>query len=128
MIERMSGSFSWSAESVVTMIWTSLRMPFGKSGRSGRSVRRAVRMPAVLGRPSRRKKPPGILPAAYSRSSKSMVRGKKSMPSRGSALMHGGDQDYRVAVADRYRSVRETGHLAGFERHWAAANLKFKCF
>ena len=69
MIERMSGSFSWSADSVVTVIWTSFRMPLGKSGRSGRSVRRAVRMPAVLGRPSRRNQPPGIFPAAYNRSS-----------------------------------------------------------
>ena len=83
MIERMSGSFSRSTESVVTTHCTSLRMPFGKSGRRGRSVSRAARMPAVLGRPSRRNQPPGILPAAYSRSSKSIVRGKKSVPSRG---------------------------------------------
>ena len=69
MMARMSGSFSWSAERVVMTIWTSLRMPLGKSGRRGLSVRRAVRMPALLGRPSRRNKPPGILPAAYSRSS-----------------------------------------------------------
>ncbi len=69
MIERISGSFSWSAESVVTVICTSFRIPLGKSGRRGRSVRRAVRMPAVLGRPSRRNQPPGILPAAYNRSS-----------------------------------------------------------
>ena len=32
--------------------------------------------------PSRRKNEPGILPAAYMRSSMSTVRGKKSMPSR----------------------------------------------
>ena len=35
------------------------------------------------GRPSRRKTPPGIFPAAYMRSSTSTVSGKKSMPSRG---------------------------------------------
>ena len=64
-------------------ICTSLRMPFGKSGRSGRSVRRALRIASVLGRPSRRKKEPGILPTAYIFSSKSMVSGKKSMPGRG---------------------------------------------
>jgi len=40
---------------------------------------------ASVGRPSRRKKEPGILPAAYIFSSKSTVRGKKSTPSRGSA-------------------------------------------
>src|SRR6266571_571511 len=35
------------------------------------------------GLPSRRKKPPGIFPAAYIRSSTSIVSGKKSIPSRG---------------------------------------------
>ena len=62
--ERMSGSFSWSALNGETTIWTSLRNPFGKSGRMGRSVSRAVRMPSSDGRPSRRGNEPGILPAA----------------------------------------------------------------
>ena len=35
-----------------------------------------------VARPSRRKNEPGILPAAYIRSSTSTVRGKKSTPSR----------------------------------------------
>ena len=35
-------------------------------------------MASVLGRPSRRKNEPGILPAAYIRSSTSTVSGKKS--------------------------------------------------
>ena len=35
-----------------------------------------------VARPSRRKNEPGILPAAYIRSSMSTVRGKKSTPSR----------------------------------------------
>ena len=35
-----------------------------------------------VARPSRRKNEPGILPAAYVRSSMSTVRGKKSVPSR----------------------------------------------
>src|SRR6266850_4047384 len=64
------------------MICTTLRKPFGNSGRIGRSVRRAVRMPSSDGRPSRRGNEPGIFPAAYRRSSKSTVRGKKSMPRR----------------------------------------------
>ena len=54
----------------------------GNDGRSGRSVRRQVRIACSLGRPSRRKNEPGILPAAYIRSSTSTVSGKKSMPSR----------------------------------------------
>src|SRR5215471_19235365 len=43
---------------------------------------RQVRMARSVGRPSRRKKLPGMRPAAYMRSSTSTVRGKKSMPSR----------------------------------------------
>ena len=39
-------------------------------------------MAASVGRPSRRKKLPGMRPAAYMRSSTSTVSGKKSMPSR----------------------------------------------
>jgi hypothetical protein len=76
------GSSGLSA-STVTTTWTSLRSPLTKAGRSGRSIRRQVRMASVLGRPSRRKKEPGIFPAAYIRSSTSMVSGKKSNASRG---------------------------------------------
>src|SRR6266581_4264818 len=50
----------------------------------GRSIMRAVRIARSVGRPSRLKKPPGIFPAAYMRSSTSTVSGKKSAPSRGS--------------------------------------------
>ena len=78
-----SNGVSISMDRGVMTIWTSLRKSVGNSGRIWRSVRRAVRMPCVLGRPSRRKKLPGILPREYRRSSTSMVRGKKSMPSRG---------------------------------------------
>src|SRR5207302_826576 len=60
----------------------SLRKPFGQSGRIGRSIIRAVRIARSVGRPSRLKKPPGIFPAAYMRSSTSTVSGKKSAPSR----------------------------------------------
>ena len=45
---------------------------------------RAVRIARSVGRPSRLKKPPGIFPAAYIRSSTSTVSGKKSAPSRAS--------------------------------------------
>ena len=62
--ERMSRGFSMSAESGVAMIWVSLRKPFGKRGRMGLSVSRSIRTASVLGRPSLRKKLPGILPLA----------------------------------------------------------------
>ena len=78
--------FSLSAESTVMITWTSFRNPFGNSGLIGLSVSLQERIASVLGRPSLRKKLPGILPIAYSRSSKSIVRGKKSIPSRGLSL------------------------------------------
>ena len=67
---------------MVPTTWTSLRKPFGNEGRSGRSMSRQVKIAWSLARPSRRKNEPGILPAAYVRSSMSTVRGKKSAPSR----------------------------------------------
>ena len=75
-----STSYWWSgfSENTEMTTWTSLRRPFLKVGRSGRSIRRQVRMASVEGRPSRRKKLPGILPMAYMRSSTSTVSGKKS--------------------------------------------------
>ena len=68
-------------------IWTSLRRPLTNDGRSGRSIRRQTRIASVEGRPSRRKNEPGILPAAYERSSTSTVSGKKSNCSFGCLLM-----------------------------------------
>ena len=69
LMARISSGFSPSAESEYMMTCTSLRMSLGKSGRSGRSVRRAVRMASSVGRPSRRKNEPGMRPPAYMRSS-----------------------------------------------------------
>ena len=84
IVPRTSSSFSWSVDRVVMTIWTSSLYPSGNSGRIGRSVRRAASVAASEARPSRLMKPPGILPAAYIRSSKSTVSGKKSRPGRGS--------------------------------------------
>ena len=64
MMPRMSGWFSWSAERTVVMICTSFRIPLGKRGRRGRSVSRAASVASVVGRPSRRKKLPGMRPTA----------------------------------------------------------------
>ena len=87
LIDGMSYGWAMSTESTVTTMWTSSRNPSANDGRIGRSVRRAVRMAVSDGRPSRRKNPPGILPAAYMRSSTSTVSGKKSIPSRGVPLV-----------------------------------------
>jgi hypothetical protein len=86
LMQRMSCAVIMSAERTVAITCTSFLKPLGQSGRIGRSVMRAVRIARSLGRPSRLKKPPGILPAAYMRSSTSIVSGKKSAPSRGSIL------------------------------------------
>src|ERR671913_1982225 len=67
----------------VMTTWTSLRRPLAKVGRSGRSIRRQVRIASSEGRPSRRKNEPGMRPAAYIRSSTSTVSGKKSNCSLG---------------------------------------------
>ena len=82
LIARMSWACSPSTESVVPMICTSFLKPFGQSGRIGRSTMRAFSVAFSEALPSRLKKPPGILPAAYIFSSMSTVSGKKSMPSR----------------------------------------------
>ena len=60
----MSGSFSRSWLSTVQTTCVSLRNPGANSGRIGRSIRREVSISFSDGRPSRLKKPPGILPAA----------------------------------------------------------------
>ena len=74
----MSYESSGLTASTVSTTCTSLRSVCGNSGRSGRSMMRHARMASVLGRPSRRKNEPGILPAAYIFSSTSTVSGKKS--------------------------------------------------
>ena len=59
-----SGSFSRSWLSTVQMTWVSCLKPGTNSGRIGRSMRREVSVSFSVGRASRLKKPPGILPAA----------------------------------------------------------------
>ena len=83
IIPAISCEQSGSTAMTVSEIATSLRRSFGNRGRIGRSMTREVRMAFSPGRPSRRRNPPGILPAAYILSSKSTERGRKSMPSRG---------------------------------------------
>ena len=63
-MHRMSCGITMSALRTVQITWTSLRKPFGQSGRIGRSIMRAVSVARSVARPSRLKKPPGILPAA----------------------------------------------------------------
>jgi len=64
LMARTSWGLTWSAPKMVPTMWTSLRKPLGKDGRSGRSMSRSVRMAWSEDLPSRRKKEPGILPAA----------------------------------------------------------------
>ena len=83
LIASTSYSSLGSRLMMVTTTWISLRRPSTNDGRSGRSISRQVRIASVDGRPSRRKNEPGMRPAAYMRSSTSIVRGKKSKWSLG---------------------------------------------
>ena len=77
-MESTSDSFSWSEEMTLASTCTSSGRPLGNNGRIGRSMRRETRVSRSDGRPiSRRKKLPGIRPAAYMRSEYSTVSGKK---------------------------------------------------
>ena len=67
------------------------------------------------GRPSRRKNEPGILPAAYSRSSTSTVSGKKSVPSRTPWPPLAVTRTDGVADAGDDGAVGLAGELAGLE-------------
>ena len=81
-IARMSYGWTWSTDSVRLTSCVSRRQPFGNSGRSGRSIMRAISVAFSPARPSRLKNEPGILPAAYMRSSTSTVSGRKSTSRR----------------------------------------------
>ena len=64
IMAAMSESTSGSRDITVAMICTSFLNPLGNKGRTGRSINRQVSTSFSEGRPSRLKKPPGILPAA----------------------------------------------------------------
>ncbi len=63
-IARMSYGWTWSTEIGWETSCVSRCHPFGNSGRSGRSIMRAVSVAFSPALASRRKKEPGILPAA----------------------------------------------------------------
>ncbi len=96
------------------MTWTSLRKPSANAERNGRSIMRAVSVAFSVGRPSRLMKPPGSLPAAYMRSSKSTVSGKKSR-SLGVLGGGGGHEHHGVALADDDGPTGLLGQFAGLK-------------
>ena len=63
-IAGMSGSISLFKDITVAITCTSFVKPVGTKGRKGRSISREVKVSFSVGRPSRLKKPPGILPPA----------------------------------------------------------------
>ena len=109
------------------MTWVSFMKPLGNSGRRGRSIWRQVRVAFSLGRDSRLMNPPGILPAAYMRSSMSTVSGKKSCVLARLFAGGGGHQDDGVSAADEDGAVGLLGEPAGLEGDRLAADLDFKC-
>ena len=103
------------------MTCVSFLKPSGKSGRQRAIHEAQVRISSSRRRPSRLKKPPGILPAAYVFSTYSQVSGKKSSPGR-SSPRHGGDEDDALAVGDEDGAVRLLGEAAGLEGERLAAD------
>ena len=101
--------------------WTSLRRPLAKVGRSGRSIRRQVRIASSDGRPSRRKNEPGMRPAAYIRSSTSTVSGKKSNCSLGWRPAVVADSSMVSPMGGDDGAGGLTGEPAGLEGDGAAA-------
>jgi hypothetical protein len=63
-IARMSYGWTWSTDIGCETSWVSRCHPLGNRGRSGRSIMRAVSVAFSPALASRRKKEPGILPAA----------------------------------------------------------------
>ena len=61
---KTSGGTSSSIERVVATTCRSSRNQLGNRGRRGRSIRRLIKIAFSGGRPSRRKNPPGMRPAA----------------------------------------------------------------
>ncbi len=83
-IPAISGEQSWSTDNTVTVTVTSFLNPLGKRGLKGLSINREVSIALSPGFPSLLMKPPGIFPTEYNFSSKSTLKGKKSIPSLGS--------------------------------------------
>ena len=65
IIAGISGSTDGSSDITLAIIWISFLNSFGKSGLIGLSINLDVKVSFSEGLPSRLKKPPGILPAAY---------------------------------------------------------------
>ena len=96
--------------------------PSAKSGRIERSMKRLTRTSRSARRPSRLKKPPGILPDAANFSTKSTVSGEE-IDSRSRGRMHGRHEDDGVTEGDGDRAGRLLGDLAGLDLHLAAADI-----
>ena len=111
---RMSYGLTWSTLIGSATSCVSYRHPLGNSGRIGRSIRRAVSVAFSPARPSRLKNDPGILPAAYIRSSTSTVSGRKSTSRM--IARSGGTEDHSVARPDDNGAGGLLGQLAGLER------------
>ena len=110
--------------STVTTTCTSLRRPSTNEGRRGRSIRRQVRIASVEGRPSRRKNEPGMRPAAYMRSSTSIVSGKKSKCSFGCLETRRGREQHGLVVdVGDGGALGLLGEATGLEADGAGAEL-----
>ena len=108
---RMSGSFSMSCDSTVTMIWVSLRQPSTNSGRIGRSIKRetsvrpALALEIAAGNAARRI---GLF---------DVVDGQRQEVDAFPGRLGGDDggEHHGLAVGGEHGAIGLTGDLAGFK-------------
>ena len=123
LMQRMSCGVTRSAERTVQITCTSLRKPFGHSGRIGRSIIRAVRVARSVARPFALEEAARDLPGGV-RALLDVDREREEVRSFARLrAADGGREDHRLARAHDDRAVRLLGELAGLERDLLAADL-----
>ena len=124
LMQRMSCGVTRSAERTVQMTCTSLRKPFGQSGRIGRSIIRAVSVARSVGAPfaleeAARDLPGGVHPLLDVDREREEVR----VRSRASGRPDGRREHHRLAGADDDGAVGLLGELARLEDDLLTAHV-----
>ena len=123
LMHRMSCGVTMSAERTVQMTCTSLRKPFGQSGRIGRSIMRAVRVARSLALPLALEEAAGdlargvhpLLDVDGQREEVGALAGLRPSDCRG--------EHHRLATADDDCAVRLLRELAGLKGDLLASDL-----
>ncbi len=112
---RTSCGFTWSAPKMVPTTWTSFRKPLGKDGRSGRSIRRQVRMAWSDGLSLPAEERPGDLSGRVGALFDVHGQGEEVGPLPNRAGRGGRSQKHGVADPPDDGSVGQLGQLACFK-------------